>query len=360
MTHNSWCDLVTLAHCLNGHIPKDANWDAIIALANSSLTITSLAAAVKDAEAHLAEDVSNYLSMIYARNTERNFRLKEQLAEVSATLNEIGIEPVVMKGSAILVSAAAEGLGDRLLTDLDILVRAQDMPDASRALCRSGYEVELAPGQGSWPGNTKYHLPVVLIRPTDVAGIDLQCRPKGPANFGDAEWLYRDSCVVELGGGRVRVPTPFAQIILFLLHDQFQDGDYWRGLIDLRHLLDIARLAGASSIDWNELRALFARGYERNAVDTQIATAAALFGLDRPVCAGVRPIAKIQFVRRQFQFSHDYLIAPLTFLTLISELAHYRSWDRYGGEPYPSWHQELLRKLRELRRNFRVKPPGKL
>ncbi|MBD9597523.1 MULTISPECIES: nucleotidyltransferase family protein [unclassified Ensifer] len=360
MTGNSWRDLVTLASCLNGQIPKEANWDGIVALANRSLTITSLAGVVKDAKPHLPEDLSNYLSMIYRRNTERNCRLKAQLGEAAASLNEIGIEPVVLKGTAILASAAPEALGARLLTDLDILVRPQDMRDASKALCRQGYEVALSSGEGSWPGNAEYHLPVVLIRPTDVGSIDLQCRPKGPASFGDAEWLYGDSCVVVIGEGRVRVPTAFAQIILLILHDQFQDGDYWRGLLDLRHLLDIATLARASSVDWNGLKALFANGYERNAVETQIVTAAALFGLDRTAIGGVGSTARIQFARRRFQLGCGYLRPPLTLLTLMSEVTHYRSWDRFGGEPYPSMRRELVRKARELRRNFRAKPPGKL
>ncbi|KSV64387.1 hypothetical protein N182_10750 [Sinorhizobium sp. GL2] len=360
MTASSWSDLVTLASCLNGHIPKVLNWDGIVALANRSLTITSLAGAVTDAKPHLPEDLTNYLSMIYRRNTERNCRLKAQLAEAAASLNDIGIEPVVMKGTAILASAAPEDLGARLLTDLDILVRPQDMRGATKALCRAGYAVALSSGEGSWPGNTEYHLPVVLVRPTDVGSIDLQCRPKGPASFGGADWLYRDSCLVDLGGGRLRVPTPFAQIVLLILHDQFQDGDYWRGLTDLRHLLDIARLARASSIDWNELRSLFASGYERNAVETQILTAAALLGLNRTASTEVGSRARIQLARRRLQLGRDYLRVPLTLLTLISEVAYYRSWDRFGGEPYPSQRHELVRKAREIRRNFRVKPPGKL
>ena len=360
MTASSWSDLVALTSCLNGHIPKDLNWDGIVALANRSLTITSLAGAMTDTKPHLPEDLTNYLSMISRRNTERNCRLKAQLAEAAASLNDIGIEPVVMKGTAILVRAALKDIGARLLTDLDIIVRPQDMQSATKALCRAGYSVALSSGEGSWPGNAGYHLPVVLARPADVGSIDLQCRLKGPASFGDAEWLYRDSCMVDLGGCRVRVPTPFAQIVLLILHDQFQDGDYWRGLMDLRHLLDIARLARATSIDWNKLISLFASGYERNAVETQILTAARLFGLDRTASTEVGSSARVQFARRRLQLGRDYLSAPLTLLTLISEVAHYRSWDRFGGEPYPSQRRELMRKAREFRRNFRAKPPGKL
>ena len=361
MTGNSRRDLLTLACCLNGQIPKDANWDAIIALANGSLTITSLAAAAKKSETQdLPEDVSNYLAMIYARNAERNCRLKAQLIEASARLNDIGIEPVVMKGTAVLVSADPEEFGARILTDLDILVRPENMAAAIETLRHVGYEIELSAGEGSWPGNTKYHLPVVLVRPTYVGSIDLQCRPRGPSSFGNAEWLHRHSRALDIAGSRVRLPTPLAQIVLLLLHDQFQDGDYWRGLMDLRHLLDIAKLSRTSPIDWNELRGLFASGYERNAVDTQIVTADALLGLDRPATSGVGWMARIQFARRHFQLGREYLAGPLTLLTLISELAHYRSWDRFGGEPYPSWRQEIERKVRELRRIFRPKPLGKL
>lgn len=362
MKRHSYANLLALAACLDGRPPAGVDWDNVIALANESLTVPSLAVAVgKSASANdLPDDVRQYLSVIHERNAERNRRLMAQATEAVTCLNRIGIEPLVMKGAAILLGEPRDDVGARILTDLDILVRPADVEASIGALQGIGYEVRLTAGRGSWPGNPRFHLPTVLERPTDVGSIDLQCRPRGPASFSDIEWLYGHSRRIALDGGYLHVPSPFAQIVFLILHDQFQDGDYWRGLIDLRHLLDMAKLARAGDIDWQALRSLFAPGYERNAADTQILTAQALFGIDRISDLSFGRLPRLQLARRRLQIGRDSLAVPFTLFTLLTEIAHYASWDRFGGEPYPSRRLEAKRKLRELWRIFRPKPLGKL
>ncbi|PLT92540.1 nucleotidyltransferase family protein [Sinorhizobium medicae] len=353
-------NLLALASCLNGRPPTGVDWEQVIALANESLTVASLAVAARKYADDIPEDVRQYLSLIYDRNAQRNRRLLAQLTEAASCLNRIGVEPVLMKGAAILISQKMDEIGARMLTDLDILVRPADMVSSIGALKDIGYEVRLAGGNGSWPGNRKFHLPAVLERPTDAGSIDLQCRPKGPASFSDMEWLDGHSRKVDLDGGKFHIPSAFAQIVFLILHDQFQDGDYWRGLIDLRHLLDLSKLAASEDVDWKQLMSLFARGYERNAVETQILTADKLFGINGAPDLSAGKLPRFQLQRRWVQLGRDYLFVPSTVFTLLSELSHYRSWDRYGGEPYPSRRQEAGRKIRELRRVFRPKASGKI
>ncbi|THK35372.1 hypothetical protein EHS39_25510 [Ensifer sp. MPMI2T] len=361
MNSSSYRSFLALVSSLSGNPPEKLEWDEIIALANQSLTITSLAAVLTNfPNMQVPDDVQGYLSTVLARNTERNCKLTAQLSELAGCLNRNGIEPVVMKGAAFLTGQQPTAPGARLLTDLDIFVRPEDMSKAIAALLNIGYQIRIHAGQGSWPGNPKFHLPVVLDRPGDAGSIDLQCRPRGPASFGDIEWLYRNSRRSTLEGRHLHVPTAFAQIVFLLLHDVFQDGDYWRGLFDLRHLLDIAHLARTEEIDWHLLRSLFAAGYERNAVDTQILTAHALFRIDGASEFYFGRIACLQFARRRFQFGRHHLAKVLTLFTLLTEIVHFPSWDRFGGEPYPSRKQEAHRKLRELRRIFRPVPVGKL
>jgi hypothetical protein len=362
MERNSYRNLLALASCLNGSIPEKVDWDEVIKLANKSLTITSLAAAIaKLARAeNIPGDVQAYLATLHDRNAQRNSRLLHQLKEAVTCLNSAGIEPVVMKGAAILLAQKQGEIGARILTDLDVLVRPADMSGAITALRGIGYEIRIAVGSGSWPGNPKFHLPAVLARPTDVGSIDLQCRPRGPASFSDIEWLYHNSIQMAFDGADVFVPSPFAQIVYLMLHDQFQDGDYWRGLIDLRHLLDVANLARLGDISWDALRSLFANGYERNAVDTQILTAAALFGMSSMSKPSFGALSHLQLARRKIQIGRRYLVAPFTLLTLLTEVFHYSSWDRFGGDPYSTRLQEAKRKVRELRRIFRPTPPGKV
>jgi len=105
---------------------------------------------------------------------------------------------------------------------------------------------------------------------------------------------------------------------------------------------------------------LFARGYERHAVETQILTADMLFGMGVASALSAGKLPRLQLQRRRVQLGRDYLFVPFTVFTLLTEIAHYPSWDRYGGESYPSRRQEAKRKLRELRRIFRSRPSGKI
>ncbi|MDK1375183.1 MULTISPECIES: nucleotidyltransferase family protein [unclassified Sinorhizobium] len=362
MKRDSYRDLLALASCLDGRLPSDVDWDAVIGLANKSMTISSLAAAMGRyaRPEDIPGEVRAYLAEIYRRNAQRNARLNSQLKEAVSCLNGIGIEPVAMKGAAILLAQRQSEIGARMLTDLDIFVRPADMPRAIGALQGIGYVIREDAGAGSWPGNPKFRLPVVLARPQDAGSIDLQCRPKGPAAFSDIEWVYRNGSRMTLDGAHVYVPSPFAQIVYLMLHDQFQDGDYWRGLVDVRHLLDIANIARSTEeMRWEALRSLFAQGYERHAIDTQILTASILFNISSDLTEPCGTLPKLQLARRKIQLERGYLRGPFTLLTLLTELLHYPSWDRFGGEPHASRWQEVKRKARELRRIFRPIPPGK-
>lgn len=356
--------LAALADCLNGARPKGVDWDAVIGLANESLTITALAAAVEHASTaseQAPDDVRQYLNVILERNRTRNARLLNALAEAARSLNAAGIVPAVMKGAAILLGQRQGEIGDRLLTDIDLLVPPNDMSEAIDALKRIGYEIMVGGGMGSWPGDPRFHLPTVLYRPGDAGSIDLQCRPKGPHAFSDPQMLFAKSSHVDLDGATLAIPSPLAQIAYLLLHDQFQDGDYFRGLIDVRHLFDITIIVRrVPDVDWRGLRAMFPSGYERNAVDTQLLTAKWLFGVGcewDPRCSG---LARLQLQRRRTQLRWAFLWRALTVMSLLLELPHYPAWDRYGGLPLPSKRKEAVRKLRELRRLFRPRSLGKI
>lgn len=362
MRRNRASDIRCLAHCLQGHFPDHVEWDAVIALANESLTITNLASAVRrHAEPEKIDpQVRDYLSEIYARNEQRNARFYDQLGQAAVCLNGVGVAPVLMKGAAVLHARRSETLGARILVDLDLMVQPNEMFKSIDALKGIGYRVKIASAAGSWPGDARLHLPTVLARPGDVGSIDLQCRAKGPALFGDIDWVIGRSTSAEIGGGRVHAPSIEAQIVYLLLHDQFQDGDYWRGLIDLRHLADILYfMTTDDTVDLAEIRALFKRGYLRNAVDTQILTIRTLFKTTADPEISFSLKSRLQLKRRMMQLNHPSLRRTLTIMTLLSEIADYPQWDRFGGEPSLDVRVQAKR-LRELRRIFRSKALGKL
>src|SRR6188768_1934314 len=110
--------LTQLSSCLQGQVPPNADWMAMLDLANRSLATAQLGAAVMSTSAtdQVPEDVRVFLLDVQSRNRERNRRLVEQLKDSLRALNAAGIVPVLLKGAALWASRPDEAF-DRILAD---------------------------------------------------------------------------------------------------------------------------------------------------------------------------------------------------------------------------------------------------
>ena len=297
--------LATLLACLAGETLLEIDWQKLLAAANQALVTGVLAERIGD---RAPEDVQAFLGVIHRRAVERNSRLERQLEEAATTLNAAGIQPILLKGTAVLRTAGPD-YGARILSDLDIMVPACWMAMARRSLEAIGYRL--------YQREDSPFAPMNLYREQDVGMIDLHCRTKVRYPGFDAEDLTGDCSEVRLGGARAWLPSPTSQALILILHDQLQERDYWRGLVDLRHLLDIAELARTSAgIDWERLARHFPEGYPRNALDVQLSTLDLLFGV--PVPQPHRPgWTRVQLRRRRLQLRWPGLRPFLTLLTLL-------------------------------------------
>src|SRR5215510_2152960 len=229
--------LSQLSACLQGRLPPDADWMAMLDLANRSLATAQLCAAVMNSSeaSSIPEDVRTFLLDVRSRNRERNRRLIAQLTDALRALDAVGIEPVLLKGIGLWASRPEEPF-DRILADIDLLVRGSEVERAIRALRNAGFGLT-----ARYPGND-VHVVAELARPEDVGLIDLHQRPPGPPGFAEIENLEAYCLPVTVNGLRAMRPVTTLQLFFLVLHDQFHDGDYWRGGFDLRHLVDIASL----------------------------------------------------------------------------------------------------------------------
>ena len=143
--------------------------------------------------------------------------MRTQLEEAVAALNEREVIPVLLKGAAILATAAPERRATRIMVDLDILVDPDQVETALQALAELDYQSHFR----TPPDSRKQYTD--LKRARDVGMIDLHQGAPGPDYFYRPSGKLLDHCTpVSVGRGTAYLPTPTFQAFMLIIHDQFQ------------------------------------------------------------------------------------------------------------------------------------------
>ena len=152
----------------------------------------------------LPEDFRLYLQFVHAENDRRNHALRRQLGQAAVSLNEVGIEPLLLKGAVRLVDGLYPDLGWRFMHDLDLLIPPDRLGQAVACLESLGYcftrDAAELPLQHR-------HLPP-LTHDDAVAVVELHTNLLDPEEMLPAEHVLARSRLVDLDGARVRVPEP--------------------------------------------------------------------------------------------------------------------------------------------------------
>src|SRR5262249_15687905 len=162
-------------------VPSNAHWPEILALANEALITSELWMLLHD-DPKLPEQVKVFLEDVYLANCIRNESLFGTLKDALSALNACGIEPALLKGCAMWAQGnawIALSSGDRIISDLDLLVRPSEARQSVEALQLAGFAVlmDLEHDGG--------HAFAVLGRPQDAGSIDLHIRAPCPTGIDE-------------------------------------------------------------------------------------------------------------------------------------------------------------------------------
>lgn len=200
-----------------------------------------LAACITDPElrSRLPDDFALYLDFIHTENSQRNRALRLQLKQIATCLNQIGIEPVLLKGAIRLVDGLYRDPGWRFMRDLDLLVPRDRLSDAVAYLASAGYS--FTQETAALPERHR-HLPP-LMRDGDAAVVEIHADllPQR-REFCRAEDVLARSRPVDLAGARVRVPASTHQLAHLIGHDRFDSNLHLSGMFLLRSVFETALL----------------------------------------------------------------------------------------------------------------------
>ncbi len=218
----------------------------MIAFASAHFVLAALAEPLRRAGSVVPGDAVEFLDQIEAANIERNAGLREFAIRTAARFNEIGVEPVALKGAAFLFSRMADQSNApwRFMQDVDLLV-----PEARLAAC-----VEVLRAQGFVASKATYdpheeaHYPP-LVSPCQTFSVELHTRLFGLNDYElPSSEIVSEARPAAGTDARLLVPSARHRLMHILAHAQLHNRNYVRRRLVLKDLLDISMLDRESAL----------------------------------------------------------------------------------------------------------------
>lgn len=129
---------VELAEYLSSH---PIHWDGIVMVASQHLMLPALYCRLKAKNllSYIPPDLEAYLEELTAINRNRNEELLTEAREVSELFDRAQIEHVFIKGIALIGGNTFHDRGERMIGDIDILIKPHQSQDAFDLLEYHGY-----------------------------------------------------------------------------------------------------------------------------------------------------------------------------------------------------------------------------
>jgi len=232
------------------------DWGSIVQIANEQLVSPALWTSLMNKALHedLPDELKYYLSGLHNLNLQRNGLIKQQAEEIITSLNKVGIEPILLKGAALLLINAFCDSGTRILADLDIMVLTTDVEESWRTLSSLGYKAhDPDVPMDEW----SHHLPT-MIRDGEPAAIELHTqlfhRYDGIMVL-TARDCFNEAATIRKKSLCFKVLSLPHFIIHNIVHIEVHHLHFYSGDISLRDLLDFAVISDSQphSIDWKSI-----------------------------------------------------------------------------------------------------------
>jgi Uncharacterised nucleotidyltransferase len=296
-----------LCACLRGDretvrefISKDQwNWESMLGQARDEFVLPAIAESLRELDlTHLVPaEVTELLAAVEILNTERNQVIANELKSVAKLLNEVRIEPVLLKGVAYLGTQVYPKPGTRYLGDIDLLIPKGQMQSAVDTLRRNGYHED----DSDKFSHFRHHHPP-LRKPASVF-IELHYRlGLGPCSkLLPAEEVLSQSDAHDLGGVQVRVPRPNQLAMHLIVHSQIQHSYTERIWPPLRAMYDLALMQRRLGpvLDWKDIETRFRRAGRFGLLVLYALHVRETLGVELPLPLQARGLIGLRWQRRR-------------------------------------------------------------
>jgi len=248
-----------------------------------------------------------YLEWIWEANRDRNQRILDQVQTIARQLNQVDIEPLLMKGVASLITGIYEEIGIRMMTDIDLLVPKDKLMTSVAALENIGYQ--------PLPGYTYasyHHQYIPLVCEGTAASVELHPRMvRIGTQILPTEAVWHDAQPLSFRDSLVRLPSPAHRIQHNIIHTYMSDSNYSLATINLMQLYEFAMLRQSleEQLDWQIIANRFKP--ETKLFHSYVAMAHYLLAQPLPDEIRLLPSAVRHYHRFQYRLRHPWFAKVL-------------------------------------------------
>ena len=204
-------------------------WDNLVKIGSNQRVIPTIYSKLKQRKLlnKIPLELKEYLSEIYNFNTERNKNLLRESREIEKKLNENEIKFIFLKGISLLKTVYKNNIGIRMMHDIDILIKKNQIYKARECLKDLQYKSE-----GLLINHR--HLPRMINSKKNI-GIELhhQSISNDILKFDDNKIYKKEN---------KNILNIHDSIMLIILNSEVNDRGTLSGRIDLRSKFDFFQL----------------------------------------------------------------------------------------------------------------------
>jgi len=224
-------------------------WGEVVSASEALLVAPVLLGRAEKLNLELPLPIRSRLLEIVRTHTARNLRLLQEFQVIASVLQEQSVDFMPIKGVHLCTSLYAN-IGERSMSDIDILVRLEDMRQALKAIEGTGYKVS-RPFDLDVEVRTYHHVPPYLkagAPPLEIHWALLNPRFENGLNWQE---LWERSVEAQVGAAVVRIFSPPDLLVYLCAHAAYQHIyiDSARSIYDIALLLR----RHANQLDWGAI-----------------------------------------------------------------------------------------------------------
>ncbi len=265
------------------------SWEAVIYAASNQFVLPAWYIQMKNAGllGTMPEELLLHIESLTNQNRERNRKIINQANEIASLLNKHGIAPVFLKGTAHLLLGLYSDIGERMIGDIDFLVRDNEILQVAETVKSVGFE-PLSKYNAKLHGEMK-HFPR-LVNYDYPAAVEIHREVMNPPNqkYFTASSILNSLIKIE-GKNSCFSPNYKNLLIHNMLNAQINDSSYSNASVLLRQSYDLFLLAEKETPEnvYHEF------GLFRKEARAWIATSSKLMG--NPPVLGIKKSASLEF-----------------------------------------------------------------